>query len=168
MNKNNLIESALDYYDNVVSDFDEIIKDKNIVSYDLVDKKKDVERNVMYLYNEKGEMVYESKWETLGFYINKYKLWTWAWANPIYNKNNTFLSRKILEYGFNLDPNVDYFLKTELVTPRFIINNDIQLDIHLALASYLLKKKIFPYKVVINTDETTEENYMIHYLILLE
>lgn len=163
-NKNNLIEDALEYYDDMVENIDGLVRNIGAVRYDLLEKSKDIDRNIIIFYNSNREKVYESRFETLGFYISKYNLWTWAWGNPNYHKNNIDLSKKLLIYGLEIDPTENYFLKMELTTPRFLISNKIQLEIHIAIAAHLLKKKIFTYKNVI--DE--KGDYITHYIIFLD
>jgi len=95
-------------------------------------------------------------------------MWFWGWAVSAFRKNLTIISRKILTYAFDLDPSVflNLQLKTELVTSRFIITNPIQLDIHVALASYLSKSPLI-YKYIIYADEKNPKDYVVYYLILL-
>jgi len=96
-------------------------------------------------------------------------------------------------YGTELDSQQN-FLKSELITSRFKINNSIQLDIHASIASYLSKKpmifkmKQFKNKEIknnlinikypdyskkiltsdIDVNEQSTEDYIEYYLFLLD
>ena len=75
-----------------------------------------------------------------------------------YYNNTNYISRKILNYGLDLDTNQN-FLKTELVTSRFTVSNLLQLDIHVAIASYLTKiPNIYCHKVSLN--KSNDEDYI--------
>ena len=156
-----IIHKALEYYDS------QKIKYKNILStiryYKLIIKNADVERSIIIFYNKKKEEIFKSRYEYVGNYFTNGSIWTWAWGILYYHKNQNFLSRKILNYGLDIpynddennkrNINQDIFLKHELITPRFLINNYIQLDIHLAICSYLTKiPLIIP--VVFSKNET--------------
>jgi hypothetical protein len=78
------------------------------------------------------------------------------------SKNSTYLSRKLLNYGLDIDNEELIQLKSELITSRFKIKNTLQLDIHLALAGYLCKNPII-YKHIIGEKET-----MTYYMFLLD
>ena len=67
-------------------------------------------------------------------------------------KNTNYVSRKILEYGLDIDYKDISFLKTELITSKFRITDNIQLELHLALASYLSKNPVI-FKYAYNPDK---------------
>ena len=97
----------------------------------------DMDHNVIVFLTLKKKF-YRSRYEIIGLYTSENNIWAWSWAIQCF-KNNTNIARKIWNYGAVLDPNVG-FLKTELITSRFKISNKIQLDIHVAIASYISKK----------------------------
>ena len=73
----------------------------------------------------------------------------------------SYISRKILNYGLDLTPD-EQFLKSELITSRFRISSKIQLDIHVALASYLTKMPlIYKHITIPNTKTSTEDDNII-------
>jgi hypothetical protein len=91
---------------------------------------------------------------------NESKIWTWGWAIPYLQKNSIKTSKEILLYGINLNPGDDITLKMELITSRFRVANDVQLDIHLSLSSYLSKKPlIFEYSL--NEEKWTQDDVYI-------
>jgi len=153
----------------------------------------DHEHNYIYLYDEDKKELLNSRYEHIGLYEPKINIWTWAWAIPAINKKNTNIVRKLLMYGTELDSQQN-FLKSELITSRFKINNSIQLDIHASIASYLSKKpmifkmKQFKNKEIknnlinikypdyskkiltsdIDVNEQSTEDYIEYYLFLLD
>ena len=77
--------------------------------------------------------------------------------------------RNILNYGLNLDPITENtFLKTELITSRFRINDPVQLDVHIAISSYLSKVP-FIFKHIIHEKDPFEYlSYSVDERLLLQ
>ena len=91
-------------------------------------------------YDKNKKEIFRSKTESIGSYYPPTKLWVWAWANPVNPKNNTYIVKKMFDYGMNMDPSQEnLFLRTELITSRFRTTDPVQLDTYLALSSYLAK-----------------------------
>ena len=133
--QNTLIKDAINYYDN-----NSEIHKKWISKIDkihLKDLPDEISPNrVEFSMND--NIVYGSAYETIGSYIVGDNLWRWSWAEPTYHKKRTYTIAKILKYGIELDPE-HKFLKHELVTSQFRITNNVQIIIHVAIASYLAK-----------------------------
>ena len=115
------------------------------------------------LYDENKKILLESSYEILGVFLPKTQLWKWSWSIPSFHKKHTYISRKILEYAFNLDRTTELALRTDLTNSRIKIINDLQLDIHIALSSYIGKQPLiikyynkFKKDVII-----TEKNVMV-------
>ena len=149
--KNNIIIDALRYHDFNSEKYDKFYKKVHYVTFKYTDN--DLEHNTILFHDKNDNIIFESRYEIIGVYDTIGKAWTWAWATPRLTKNKIQLIKKVLNYGIDLDPQ-QIFLKTELVTSRFRISNDIQLDIHTALASYLSKQPL-TYKYVINNESVT-------------
>lgn len=179
-----LVNNAFEYYDKN----NDKNKDKfnDVVYISLERKENDLEHSILSFYNKQLKLLFSYKFERIGLYDMKSNIWSWAWTIPYFNKNETNIIRKILFYGTDLNPK-SMFLKTELVTSRFRITNNAQLDMHCAIASYLAKKPlIFKYKFFSNPEiiedkyvnilypkytyeKDQEENFeLIHYVYLLE
>ena len=191
-NVSSLVANSLEYFDNNSEKYDKIIK--NVNSHELILNNLDMQKNQIILYDNKGEQIYKSDYEIIGLYDNSYKLWSWAWAVPYLEKNSSYISRKILMYGLDIIFEQSRFLKSELITSRFKITDPVQLNIHVAIASYLAKKPfIYKYKYYPKTNKSTvvhdstdthgniepelsiysdisddEQSYVIYYLFLLD
>jgi len=176
-----LVNNALEYYDKNIDKYKHKFKDIVYLSLDYKDN--DIEQNNIIFYDRNLRVLFTSKFERLGMYDAKTGIWSWAWTIPKYKKNETNIIRKILNYGAELDPSSIY-IKTELVTSRFRITNNAQLDLHCALASYLSKKPIiFKYKIYSNVEiidnkyvniseqkysfDSSKEQYELTYYIFL-
>ena len=134
---NTLVQRALEYYDkNYELNIDFFNKINDIRIENKSDN--DMDRNIIKFYDKNNKLLRKYKYEIIGIYKENQNLWQWAWANSELPKNLNFLSRKILNYGLDLDTK-QTFLKTELITSTFKLSSDIQLDIHIAIASYLSK-----------------------------
>jgi len=180
-----LIKDALEYYDKGCEKNKDKFSKINYISIDRTDK--DLEHNIIRLYDTNFKEISKHKYESIGIYYIKSQIWIWAWAIPMLRKNETNIIRKILIYGSELD-NSSLSLKSELVTSRFIISNKTQLDIHCAIASYLSKKSnILSYRIfgsvkpIINNNikyidilnpnvelKNTDNIDLIHYIFLLD
>jgi hypothetical protein len=86
------------------------------------------------------------KYDILGIFDNTTNIWIWGWMVPEYYINETVIVKKLLNYGLKIDRTDlsanKLYLKTQLVNSRFLLEDEIQLDIHIALASYLIKDNI--------------------------
>jgi hypothetical protein len=63
----------------------------------------------------------------------------WGWSSGELNKELILTSRKVLNYALDLDRE-NILLKTALITSRYRVSSPIQIDIHLALTSFLSKQ----------------------------
>jgi hypothetical protein len=135
------------------------LKDKTKVR--LVPQKRNNNRDLWTFYDvNTNEPILETEVEYLSIYNSKLKIWCWAWSVPLLSSLNINLSKEMLLYALKLGPELSY-LKSILITSRGTVVDPIQVDIHLALASYILKQPyVFPYKHPMET-------YMVYYYILL-
>lgn len=134
-----LVRNSLEYYDKNTELYKKYIDKINYVKFKQSNN--DYEHNYIHMYDVDKKELFSSRFEYIGMYEPQVSIWTWAWAIPSFVKKNTNIIRKILMYGTELEPE-QYFLKSELITSRFRINNNIQLDMHASIASYLSKKPI--------------------------
>jgi hypothetical protein len=143
-------------------------------------------------YDENEKILLESSYEIMGIHLPKSQTWKWSWSVPTIHKKYTYISRKILEYAFNLDPVRELSLRANLINSKIKIINNLQLDIHIALSSYIGKQPlIFKFYNKLDTirkqenksqdskdilfkyvaddeNEENEENYMVIYLFILD
>lgn len=174
-----IISNALQYFDKNNEKYKHLFTDVKYLIFEASDK--DMTHPKIYLLDKNRKNLFESRYEIIGIYSNKYNIWNWAWSIPWLPKSSTYISRKILDYGFNLTY-TKIFLKAELITSRFSITDPIQLELHTALSSYLSKNPVV-YKVVLpdkdsfsedaavvmdDDDIAKEESSQIYYLFLLD
>jgi hypothetical protein len=173
-----IVTNALEYYDENNDKYKHLFK--NVKYIRLIDGATDMDHNMIYMYDENDNEVLNSRYEIIGLYSNESNAWIWAWSVPTFAKNSTVTSRKMVTYGTNLNPE-STFLKAELITSRFRIANSIQLDIHVALASYLSRNPLV-YKLVlyqthhlltekspkIEISENSTDPSLAYYLFLLD
>lgn len=178
------IRNSLEFYDSNMEKyetfFNEITYIKSIPGLNI---------NEMAFFDKNKKLLLQSPYEILGWYVPKQNIWKWSWSIPTLAKKHTFISRKILEYAFELNNDNEYMLKSKLINSKIDIYNDLQLDIHIALSSYIAKQPlIFKRNIVflpddnmyVESDEYGElyklpkdefinknENYFIEYLFIL-
>lgn len=178
----NTIRDSLEFYDNNQERFQNFFKKIKYVQFvnnnEIIDD--------ILLYDNNKKLILESSYEILGVFVPKTNIWKWSWSIPNINKKYTYISRKILDYAFNLDSSTEIPLKSELINSKIKIINELQLDIHIAISSYIGKQPlIFKYYNMLgdkNTysddkgnrlykyhhENTTDDNYMIFYLFILD
>ena len=100
----------------------------------------ELEDDKIYFYDNNNKLIIKSSFQIFGRYFSNNNLWIWAWAIPRFKKKWYHLSRYLLLHGLDLNPNDNFHLKLELINSRFKISDQIQLDIHLAIASHISKQ----------------------------
>ena len=155
-----VMQDSLEYYD---KNFD-IYNNKfaNVKYIKLIKNNSNILHEQIELYDKDKNLLFTYYYENIGQYVSSIQLWCWAWAIPYLPKKTTIIIRKILLHGIDLEYNDYEVLKLELLTSRFRIMHKVQLDIHLALASYLAKKPfIFKYLDILNKPFNKNEFYDI-------
>jgi len=103
------------------------------------------EKEQTILFKEKNIDVYQGKATILGSFQLDTRIWVWAWVTPYFTLKQTKHSRDILNYGLNLEPDINssihFYLKNHFISSRIYFQTDIALDIHLALSLYITKTK---------------------------
>lgn len=128
-----IIKSALEYYDNnEMKNYDKIKKFKY---YQIFNK----EGRIIFL-DDKKKKILETNYEVIGKYIYGDGIWIWGWSVAELDKKIINTSKKVLNYALELD-HPEMAMKSELITSRSRINSPIQIDIHVALTSFLSKQQ---------------------------
>ncbi len=159
-----LINNALIYYDKQNIEYNEYIKSDNIT----------VERETnKIIFNNINKDIKELHYEFLGIFDNTTNIWIWAWLVPEFMFNETNISRKLLNYGLKINStpinkldNEQLYLKTQMVNSRFLLYDEFQLDLHLAISTYLAKdsfKFIYSKRKYLNKEKS--KYITVYYLI---
>lgn len=152
MDFSDLIKKSLEYYDKQNYKNKKYIENTNIVTKP---------NESIEIYDGDDNLLLKTKYEILGLFDNQTNVWLWAWLLPFVNLEETTISRKLLDYGLKLQPQSNskdhYYIKSQLLNSRITIEDSIELDIHLALSSYLIKDMflfIKPLKMFLNKEKT--------------
>jgi len=153
-NFNNVILSSLNYYDTSLEKYSKLLKYKRELVYD------DVKNSyVIKFLNIDNNIVFSSKCEIIGKYDLLNGFWLWAWADNDYEGTIMQYSKKILNYGLNIENSK---LRDHFVNSKIFINSNPQLDVHLALILYILKKQlIVATQKTVSLDTVFMENYNV-------
>jgi len=157
-----IIPESLNYYDKNTEEFSMFIKKIKSSKIKIFDDQTKNDKILFYDNNDK--IIFKSRIEVIGIYNNNSKTWIWAWSVPQFKQINTMISRDILNYGLKLS-NDNIFLKYELLTSRFRISDETQLDIHMAIASYLSKQP-FIFKHIVRNEKNPNDYSMLCFIIL--
>ena len=170
-----LIQQGLIYYDKKNEKYNNVIQLIDHSKTKIIDIEDDTKTCKRKFYDSSGKLIMEADYEIAGIYLKKDKIWIWSWCLPYNTKNKSRLSRKILNYG--LDIVIDthnikkvssewyqsylssqYFLKTELITSRIKVTDNIyKLDITSLLCSILKTLK----KLSLNINNTITKKLAI-------
>lgn len=153
-----IIKDALKYYDHNNEKYMSIKKKIKFVKHAVADQK-DIEGTKLIFFDKDMKELFTSRVEILGKFYNEVRVWCWGFSIPSLDRSITTLSKRIFLYGCDIDIHnpANILLKNELITSRFIINDDAQIDIHCAIGSYLSKKPfIFQWKDFIFDNEILE------------
>lgn len=140
MNKNiyfNTIKTAIEEHD--IYEY-KIINFIKKIEYFKIDNKKNLTPRIKFFDSDKN-LLLESGFENVGVFKQKNNTWQWGWSMNAINNNQNFISRNILLYSFKLKSEIhsEFLLKSILIESRLKIKNKLQLEILLALSSYLSK-----------------------------
>ena len=97
----------------------------------------------------------------------------WGWMSPTYKNREIEFSKKLLDYGIkinidSINPNTldKLYLKTQFTNSRFLLNNKIQLDLHLAISLYLLKDNFdFIYSDIVYLNKEKTKYLTVYYVL---
>ena len=141
MNINNLIKKSLEFYDN-----QNAINYKYLFNSQLLNRPNEEKVLIVDEFNF-DNIKLEASYEILGIFDNQTKVWIWSWLLPNMSLNEILISKKLLDYGLKLEPSSNthdhFYIKSQLTNSRILIENNIELDIHLAIISYLVKDLYF-------------------------
>lgn len=162
MDFSDLIKKSLEYYDSQNDKNKKYIENTKIIFSG--------EDNKISLIDQDENILLDCNYEILGLFDNQTNVWLWSWLLPFLNSNDTIISRKLLDYALKLEPQSNsydhYYIKSQLLNSRITIEDSIELDIHLALSSYLTKDLfsfIKPLRINLNKEQTKYNT--IYYLI---
>ena len=143
-----LILNSLEYFDKFQEKYSDFFSKIKYYSYSYSEN--DLQHNKILFYDQDKKLIFESRFEIIGIFNKGPNIWAWAWSIPYLSKNTIYTSRKILNYGLDIIPTTEnQFIKTELVTSRFRISHQTQLDLHVSMASYLSKIPMI-YKIAVH------------------
>jgi hypothetical protein len=158
--------------------------DKAILYYDIhnIKYKKIIKTKHIQINRESNKIIFpdidtkEWKYEILGVFDNTTNIWIWGWMVPDFLSNETNIVKKLLAYGLKINPsytdtNIRFdklYLKTQLVNSRFLLKDEFQLELHLAISSYLAKENFkFIYQKKKYLSANDENKFItVYYLII--
>ena len=149
-----LIKKSLIYFDNQNNKYNKFLKNTKI----HINEKKIL--NIKDDKNIDDSLKFET--EILGIFNHQPNVFLWSWSLPYLATNETKISKELLNYGLKLEPSSNtvshFFLKSLLVNARNYIESDFDLDLILALSSYILKEK---YSFIYPTNTYNKEKKII-------
>jgi hypothetical protein len=153
-NTNYIIAKALEGYDNS-SNVIKYLADRQKTSIKLEREKKQNQRALfVFRDNKTNEIVLSTEMELLGIYYDN--IWCWAWTIPTFENLDILLAKELLMYALKMGPEYA-IIKSMMINSRGTVDDPIQVDINIALATYILKYTyIYPVKTKINDTVITK------------
>jgi hypothetical protein len=159
-----LVEKAMHYYDMKIQQYEKYKDVINIV----------INREESTIQFPSNVDIKTYKYEVLGIFDNMTSIWMWAWMIPEFLYNETLIVKKLLNYGLKINPSIltklspdKLYLKTQLVNSRFLLQDEFQLELHLAISCYLAKdnfKFIYSKKKYLSSDKM--KYITVYYLVI--
>lgn len=150
---------------------------KALLNYDINNERfKNIINTKEYIFKKENAVLEfnslnkKFKFNILGIFDYSKKIWIWSWLVPSYSYNHILYTKKLLDYGIKINPDkidVEFlWIKTQLVNSRFLLDDSLQLDIHLAISSYLLKDNFdFVYPVTKQLTGNKNDKLIIYYVL---
>ena len=159
MNVQHIISEALVQYDAAQPVIRYLLKNAR---QEGIKSTNDIERTkIKFIDKNTDEVLVDTEVEILAIFYDKFNVWSWAWAHTGLTNAENYLSKEILLYALKLESDLSY-LKSILTRSRGEIKDITQIDINLAIGSFVIKKPyIFPYIYTIDNDN------LVYYLILI-
>ena len=164
MNVSDIIATALEEYDKSKK-FMKQLRKKTL--YQVINPTNPETQRTVYKFLDRytTKHLFSSEGELLALYYKKFDIWSWPWANTNLSNGETYYSKQLIKHAINLGSELSY-IKSILITSRGLIKHPYQIDINLAISSYIIKHNyILVKKIVIN--EQDPDDYVNHYIILL-
>lgn len=160
MNISDLIKKSLHYYDSQNNKYKKYFVNTTVK----------IINDEITIYDKHDKQILHKYCEVLGVFDFQTKVWFWGWLLPYLNLEQTVLTRQLLEYGLKLEPNTNtiehFYIKSQLINSRFLIEDNIELDINISLASYLLKDNhLFIYEHKLYLDKKKTKYQLVYYII---
>jgi hypothetical protein len=159
--QSSIVPNALSYYDKVNHNYRPLFRKIGSYRYQT-STDPNIPNNISF-YDRDNNLLGSSNYQILGVYSRQHRMWAWAWSIPSHSAKTINLSRKLLTYGLD---NEDANIRSELVTSRFAVAHPMNLDIHLAIASYLTRHVM--YAAYVYPDASDRTNYIINYIFLTD
>lgn len=154
------VKKALGHFDNQNWNYRKLISNQS-VNFD------EINSSITFNFDESNETY---NYELLGYYDNQNGIWIWGWVLADFNYKDTPQCKHLLDYGLKLEPKSatieQSMIKGILVNSRIKIEEQVQLEVNLAIYSYLIKDRIkFIYGRKRYTDITSDKYVTFFYLI---
>ena len=158
MNKYKELFELFNLYDSRKLEYSKYMNHQNITNNSYT--------NIIEMHFDNSEKV-SFYCEFLGNYNMDTKIWTWSWVMPEYPCYETGLAYQLINhaltyYDANLE-SLNNFYRSVLTNSHILINNDFELDNHIALITYQMRNRIkFIYSNIVYLDNS-HTKYTINY-----
>lgn len=132
-----ILSVAIEYYDKNNELYEKI---KNQIAYIETDTiPGNTVASFLIFFDSDNKILFRSKFGVIGIFYKIYHMWIWGWAHPGLEYEMVATIKNVFVHALSLNSHTTdlFIIKSELITSRFGISDDTQIDIHCAIASYL-------------------------------
>ncbi len=155
------VKKAIEHYDNKKLMYEKYINTQNV-------KFDEFTNEITFITDDESTKTFN--YEILGYFDNQTNIWIWGWLLSDLKMDLTRLCRELLDYGLKLEPSSNsyehFMIKGLLVNSRIQIEEDVQLDVNIAIYTSLIRDKIkFIYRRKRYIDDTKTKYVTFYYFI---
>ncbi len=137
-----LLKNAFDYYDDCIVENTPLYDTVKSTYINITPHETELDKIELYADKDYKELIKSYKYEIIGCHYIDSNIWVWGWGIPHIGKKATQTSRKLLNYGLNMNQK-NVGTKAELITSRTMVTDNVQVSMYIALSVYLSKKRKF-------------------------
>ena len=149
MTENSIIQTAINHYDENQEKYNNLFKNVEFFKTTGIDK--DLKKDKIKFYDSNNKLIASADYEVCAVYYKNDNFWLWAWGIISLTKNHIKTSKKLLNYGLDIDitktHSIYSLIKYFLINSKLKVNNKLEFDIYISLSLYLSKKQ-FIYQAI--------------------
>ena len=168
-----LIPEAFNYLDKQRLSYEKYNLQNTNIIFDIHDKQKSISdiTPIEFKFILDGTPFLKSTGSVIGLFNKILSVWQWGWSIGSFKfKTENYLSRKILNYAFDIDIPEDsrlsrdtmIMLKNELLNSKIYMENPtIEIEKYIAITLYLTNSSYYYKEVIENYNVNTQQNEVV-------
>jgi len=169
-----LINQAYNYLDKQNNKYLKYNLDSPNINFESTLPKYDMEQFEFKIYDiplqNNVKPILKGNCSVIGIFNKILSIWQWGWSMPLKLKMENYISRKILNYAFDMDLDADInssveqqmILKTELLNSKLYMEYpSVEIEKYIAIALYITQADYYYKEIIENVNIKTNEKEII-------